>query len=261
MATGHKPEALWPKGLIRERAPQKKTYAGTQLGTSYTFKYPTGWRVSEEKKFPYMAELAIYDDKGAEMAGLSVLTSWDANGAAAQMRKVKSSDTPSVGSMSAAGTRLGDKPGASKFLVRTATMDLSPYPGEASGLGWDKPVAVAVSAGVWQVTATELAPFLLTGAGGIDATDTANGQPYASVVFATQRYFDTVPQAEGLRPEAPLSQYCSQRLVHGGDVQESRVKRLVGAGHVGHPACLFGVVRIVRVGQGVHDLLVPGNPS
>ncbi|HSN35040.1 MAG TPA: hypothetical protein VLT34_01705 [Arthrobacter sp.] len=59
-----------------------------------------------------------------------------------------------------------------------------------------QPVAVAASAGVWQAPATELAPFLLTGVGGINATKTVNGQPYAPVVFGTQRYFDTVQQAE-----------------------------------------------------------------
>lgn len=181
---------------IRERAPQKKTYAGTQLGTNYTFKYPTDWRVSEEATFPYMAELSIYDAKGTEMAGLSVLTSWDATGAA-QMRKVaKTWETPGVGKMTAAGIIRGGKPGASEFLVRTVIMDLSPYPGESSRFRWDKPVAVAVSAGVWQAPATELAPFLLTGVGGINATKTVNGQPYAPVVFGTQRYFDTVQQAE-----------------------------------------------------------------
>lgn len=181
---------------IRERAPRTKTYAGTQLGTKYTFKYPAGWRVSEEATFPYMAELSIYDAKGTEMAGLSVLTSWDATGAA-QVRKVaKAWETPGVGKMSAAGVIRGGKPGASEFLVRTVIMDLSPYPGESSGLRWDKPVAVAVSAGVWQTQAMELAPFLLTGVGGINASNTVNGQPYAPVVFATQRYFDTVQQAE-----------------------------------------------------------------
>ncbi|MET1088470.1 MAG: hypothetical protein ABWY04_15340, partial [Arthrobacter sp.] len=44
--------------------------------------------------------------------------------------------------------------------------------------------------------AMELAPFLLTGVGGINASNTVNGQPYAPVVFATQRYFDTVQHAE-----------------------------------------------------------------
>lgn len=132
------------------------------------------------------------------MAGLSILTSWDANGFV-QLRKVaKATETPSVGTMSSAGIINGGKTtGASKFLVRTVIMDLSPYPGEAPGLRWEKPVAVAVSAGLWYAApATELAPFLLTGVGAISATDTVNRQTYAPVVFAAQRYFDTVQQAE-----------------------------------------------------------------
>lgn len=181
---------------IRERAPQKKTYAGTQLGTSYTFKYPSGWKVAEEKNFPYMVELGIYDGKGTEMAGLSVLTSWDANGANVLRKVAKSWEAPSAGIMSAAGTINGGKTGASKFVVRTVIMDLTSYPEEASGLKWDKPVVVAVSAGFWDAPATQLAPFNLTGVGAITATDTVNGQPYAPVVFAAQRYFDTVQEAE-----------------------------------------------------------------
>lgn len=96
----------------------------------------------------------------------------------------------------AAGTVNGGKTGASKFLVRTLITDLTPYPREASGLRWDKPVAVVVSAGFWDAPVTELAPFNLTGVGAIAATDTVNGQPYAPVVFAAQRYFDTVQEAE-----------------------------------------------------------------
>ncbi|WP_427117276.1 hypothetical protein [Pseudarthrobacter scleromae] len=181
---------------IRERAPQKKAYAGTQLGTNYTFKYPSGWKVADKKNFPYMAEVGIYDGKGIEMAGLSVMTSWDANSSVKLRKVAKSWETPSTGTVSAAGTINGGKTGASKFLVRTVIMDLTPYPEEASGLKWDKPVAVAVSAGLWDAPATELAPFLLTGVGAITATDTVNGQPYAPFVFASQRYFDTVAEAE-----------------------------------------------------------------
>lgn len=152
--------------------------------------------MAEEKSFPYMAEVGIYDGKGIEMAGLSVMTSWDANGFVKLRKVAKSWDAPSSGMLSAAGTINGGKTGASKFLVRTVIMDLTPYPEEASGLKWDKPVAVAVSAGLWDAPAMELAPFLLTGVGAINATDTVNGQPYAPFVFAAQRYFDTVSEAE-----------------------------------------------------------------
>lgn len=181
---------------IRERVPQKKTYTGTQLGTNYTFKHPAGWSVVEEKSFPYMAEVGIYDGKGTEMAGLSVLTSWDANGFVQPRKVAKLSETPSAWTMSAAGTINRGKTGMSKFLVRTVIMDLTAYPAEASGLKWDNPVAVAVSAGLWDAPATELAPFLLTGVGAINSTGTVNRQPYAPVVFAAQRYFDTAQQAE-----------------------------------------------------------------
>lgn len=57
------------------------------------------------------------------------------------------------------------------------------------------------------------------------------------------------------------SELLSQRPVHGGDVEEGRVKRRIGAGYVGHPCGVFGVVRMRRVGQRVHDLFVPGKAS
>jgi hypothetical protein len=50
-------------------------------------------------------------------------------------------------------------------------------------------------------------------------------------------------------------------LVDGGDVQEGRVQRHIGAGHFGHPREVFGMVGMVRAGQGVHDLLVAGKTS
>lgn len=38
----------------------------------------------------------------------------------------------------------------------------------------------------------------------------------------------------------PASELFSQRAVHGGDVQEGRVKRSIGAGYVGHSCGVFG---------------------
>lgn len=181
---------------IKERLPQKKAYAGTQLGTNYSFSYPAGWKAVEEKKDKVSADVAVYDAKGVEVASLSLLTSWDASGAAQPRPVFKSSDTQSQGTMSAMGMGLGAKPGPTKFLVRTVIMDLTSSKDEATAYGWDKPVAVAVSAGGWQAPATELMPFVLYGVGGISASNTVTGQKYVPVIFSTTRYFDNVQQAE-----------------------------------------------------------------
>jgi hypothetical protein len=55
-----------------------------------------------------------------------------------------------------------------------------------------------------------------------------------------------------LSPGLRRSELLSQRPVYGGDVQEGRVKRCVGAGYVSHPCSVFGVVRMRWVGQGIH---------
>jgi hypothetical protein len=62
-------------------------------------------------------------------------------------------------------------------------------------------------------------------------------------------------------PQLKESELVSQRPVHCGDVQEGRVKRLVRPGNVGNPCGLFGVIRMRRVGQGIHNLLVAGKSS
>jgi hypothetical protein len=53
----------------------------------------------------------------------------------------------------------------------------------------------------------------------------------------------------------------SQRAVHGGDIREARVKRPIGAAYFGDPGGVFGVARMGRVCQGVHNLLVSGKSS
>lgn len=53
-----------------------------------------------------------------------------------------------------------------------------------------------------------------------------------------------------------MSEVLSQHSVHGRNFHEGGVKRHIGAWYVGHPRKVFGMVRMSRVGQGIHDLLL-----
>ena len=69
------------------------------------------------------------------------------------------------------------------------------------------------------------------------------------------------PSLTAFFPGLRTSELLSQHPVHGGNVEEGGVKRRIGTGDVGDPCCVFGVVRMRRVGQGVHDLLVAGESA
>ncbi|KRF03247.1 hypothetical protein ASH00_15795 [Arthrobacter sp. Soil782] len=181
---------------IRARAPQKKTYDGTQMGTNYSFSYPKDWSVVELSENEFLPGLTVSDSSGNKVATLSIFSVWGATAVQGQFRPVAlTTHQPGTGSMSAG--RPGGS-GASSFHVRTVTMDLTDYPADVATYGWPQPVAVAVSADMrtTEETATELPPYLLAGIGVINAIANPNGQPSAVVQFGTTRHFATLQEAE-----------------------------------------------------------------
>lgn len=70
-----------------------------------------------------------------------------------------------------------------------------------------------------------------------------------------------LPSFQGLFPEVRESEQHRHCPVHLGDAQEGRVKRLIEEPIISATQAVFGVVRMTRVGHGVHDLLVPGQSS
>lgn len=179
---------------IKARGQQQNTYAGTQMGTNYTFKYPKGWRVVVDSSSAGHVDMSVVDANGTNMAELRMLEIWDLTTGVKPRPVAKISDLPSDGTMSA--MKGAGSSGAVKFVVRTVTMDLTSHPDEAA-LYWDgKKVAVAVSAGGWKTPDTELLPVFLTGVAGIKATQTFSNQGATAVLFSTVRYFDSLQQAE-----------------------------------------------------------------
>lgn len=181
---------------VKARAPQEKTFSGTQMGTSYSFTYPKDWSVAEQSENEFSPGLTVSDSSGNKVATLSIFSVWGATAIQGQLRPVaRTTHQPALGSMSSGGP--GGR-GASPFHVRTVTMDLTDYPADVATYGWPQPVAVAVSADMrtTEQTATELPPYLLAGIGVINASANPNGQPSAVVQFGTTRHFATLQEAE-----------------------------------------------------------------
>ncbi|MCU1633052.1 MAG: hypothetical protein JWM61_1704 [Micrococcaceae bacterium] len=186
---------------IKDRVTQKPTYRGNQMGTDYSFTYPRDWKVVEKPEEGYSSSLIVLNSVGDEVASLDILSTWGATAMQGQLRPVaRIENQPSTGSMSALGAGPGTN-SSENFSVRTVIMDLTANPSDVSTFGWERPVAVAVSASQKQEASpasdlSQLFPYLLYGVGAIDAQSNPNGEESAVVIFQTTRYFDTLQDAE-----------------------------------------------------------------
>ncbi|QYF88496.1 hypothetical protein [Arthrobacter sp. PAMC25284] len=175
---------IWYRGMFTQPAPAPAvepltTHSGTMAGAAFSFQHPADWKV-----VPDQWGRVTVTKAGKKMALLEIYDVWDKVGPMVPRPATTLAPTQGVSPLSKTGP----------FVVRNVVMDLSPYPEDLEGIGWNKPVALSMSLTDPAPPAPTLVPYMLQGMAFVEVEKPEYDWDDMDrlVLFSSELYFDTV---------------------------------------------------------------------
>jgi hypothetical protein len=180
-----------------------KTYSGSAADVSFSFQYPSTWKVSGTGGL-----LKIEDAGGSEMATLDVLPVWGLE-SLPLMAPVAAESTFGSFSLQAPKTPCASCTYhvSTKVVDSTRAIDPDNMIQDPARLGWPKPILVTTSLSAEQAPAPQANVIAPYGVAVVNSPVTgSNGSNTRAVIFANFRYFPTVDEAKAWMVSAEHAQ-------------------------------------------------------
>ena len=179
---------------VKRNAAAEKTYSGSGVDLDFSFSYPAAWSVAGSD-----GQLTVGNATGAEMASLSVLLVWGAEGPGLSADVSAQANYGNFSIQEPKGPCASCTQHVSSTVVdsRTAKASIPIDQDPASLLGWPQPVMVSTTVTAQQAPLDKVDPRYLAGINVVDAgVKGANGGETRVVIFEGHKFFPSVAEAK-----------------------------------------------------------------